>query len=79
MDKQVDTTFREVLSQMRQGDLVMLLPRFLSTTANPSTGPVCFISEALASVAQLRVDAPAGNITPGFEGSPVPASMNSPA
>ena len=78
MAEQVDTTFREVLSQMSQADLVRLLPWFLSATANPSAGPICSISEAFTTFMQSRADVPADNTTPGFEGSPAPASMNSP-
>ena len=38
--EQVDTTFREVPSQMSQADSMRLLSWFLSATVNPSAGPV---------------------------------------
>ena len=59
MAAQVDTTFREVLSQMSQANSVRLLHWFLSAAANPSAGPNHSVSEALATVIQPRVDAPA--------------------
>ena len=79
MAEQVDTTFREVLYQMSQVNLVRLLPWVLFTVANPITGPVCSMSEALASDMQPIVDAPAGDTNPVFEGSLAPASTSSPA
>ena len=66
MAERVDTTFREVLSQMSQVDLVRLLNWFLSITANPGTGPVCSVSKALIKVTQPRADASAGDTTPEF-------------
>ena len=78
MAEQVDTTLREVLSQMSQANLVRLFPWFLSATANPSAGPICSVSEALATVMQPRMDAPADNTTSGFEGYLAPVSMCSP-
>ena len=63
---------------MNQAIWLWLLPRFISTTANPSTGPVWSVSEALTSVMQPRADAPADNTTPGFKGSLTPASMSIP-
>ena len=44
MTKQVDTTFREVLSQMSEANLVRLLPWFLSATANSTAGPIHYHS-----------------------------------
>ena len=79
MAEQVDTTFREVPSQMSQADSVRLLPWFLSTTANPSTGAICSVSEALTTVMQPKADAPTYDTTLEFEGITALASTSSPA
>ena len=46
----MDTTFREVLSQMSQTDSVRLLLWFLSAAAMSGAGPTCSVSEVLTSV-----------------------------
>ena len=66
--EQMDTTFREVLSQMSQADLVKFLPWFLSATAKYATGPTCSVSEALTSIT-----------TSELKGTTALASMSSPA
>ena len=49
MWKQLDTTFREVLSQVSPTNLVRLLPWCLSTAANPCAVPVCSVGEVLTT------------------------------
>ena len=56
--EEMDTTFREVLSQISQADLVRLFPWFLSTTAKSSTGPICSVSEALTAITTSELEAP---------------------
>ena len=68
MAEQMDTTFRKVLSQVSQADLVRLLPWFLSVTAKSGAGPTCSVSEALTSIT-----------TSELEGTTAPASTRSPA
>ena len=55
MAKEMYTTFSEVLSQMRQTDLVRLLPLFLSTAAKSSAGPARSVSEALTAVTHAEL------------------------
>ena len=43
MAEQMDTTFREVLSQMSQADLVRLLPWYLSVTAKSGAALTCSV------------------------------------
>ena len=66
IDEQVDTTFKEVLSQMSQADLVRLLPWFLSVTASSHAGPTHSVSEALTTIVQWMPDAPTDGTTPKF-------------
>ena len=68
MAEQMDTNFREVLSQMSQANLVRLLPQFLSTAAKSIAGPTCSVSEALTSAT-----------TSELEGTAASVSMSSPA
>ena len=68
MAEQMDTTFRKVLSQRSQADLVKLLPWFLSNADISSADPTCSVSEALTSITMWQ-----------FEGTASPASMSSPA
>ena len=79
MAEQVNTTFKEVLSQISQAHLVRLLPWFLSATTSPGAGPVCSVIEALTTVMQPKADASVYNTTWEFKGSTAPASMSSPA
>ena len=67
--EQVDTTLREILSQMSQADWVRLLPWFLCATAHPGTGPLHYVSEALTTVMQPKADAPVDDTTLEFKGS----------
>ena len=64
----MDITFREVLSQMSQADLVRLLPWLLSATAKSRAGPKCSMSEAFTSI-----------ITSELGCTTAPALMSSPA
>ena len=75
---QMDTTIREVLSQMSQANSVRILPWFLSATAKSGAGPTCSVSEALTTIMQPRVDAPMDNTTPEFKGTTALASTSSP-
>ena len=79
MAKEVDTIFREVFSETSSTNLVRLLPWCISTATNPGMIPICYMSEALATTMQQRVDAPAGTTIPESEGSQTPASTSSPA
>ena len=79
MTQQVDTNFREVLSQMSQANLVRLFPWFLSAMASSTAGPLCSVSEAFTTSMQPRVDAPMEDITPELKDTTAPASMSSPA
>ena len=64
MAEQMDTTFREVLSQMSQANLARLLPWFLSAAAKSSVGPMHSVSEALTAIMQPRTDTPTDETTP---------------
>ena len=77
MAEQGDTTFREVLSQVSQANLVRLLPWFLFTAANPGAVPIYYMSETLTTVVQPGADASV-DTTPEFKSSQVLASMISP-
>ena len=66
--EQMDTTFREVLSQMSQANSVRLLPWSLSTSAMSSAGPTHSVIEALTSIT-----------TSELEGTTAPVLMSSPA
>ena len=77
MAEQGDTTFREVLSQVSQANLVRLLPWFLFTTASPGAVPLCSVSETLTTIMQSGADAPV-DTTPEFKGSQVLASTSIP-
>ena len=68
MAEQMDTTFREVLSQMSHANLVRLLPWFLSANAKFHAGSTCSVSEAFTAIT-----------TSELEGSTATASMSSPA
>ena len=75
--EQGDTTFREVLSQVSQANLVRLLPWFLFTAANPGAVPICCVSETLTTIMQPGVDAPV-DTSSEFESSQAQASMSNP-
>ena len=79
MAEQMDTTFREVLSQMSQANSVRLLPWFLPTTAKSSAGPVHSVSEALTTIMQPRADTPMDDTTPELKGTTALACTSSPA
>ena len=73
----MDTTFREVLSQLSQADLVRLLPCFPSASAKPSMDITHMVSETLTTVMQQRVDAPM-DTPPEPEGTTALVFMSSP-
>ena len=49
MAEDADATFWEVFSETSSTDLVRLLPWCISTIANPSVIPVCYMSEELTN------------------------------
>ena len=78
MAKQIDTTFREVLSQLSQADSVRLLPWFLSAAAKSNVVPACSMSEALTTAMQPRADTPMDDTNPELEGTTALAPISSP-
>ena len=77
MAEVVDITFQEVFSEISSTDLVRLLPWYISTAANPNAIPICYMSEALATIMQQGVDAPMATTAPESEGSWALASTSS--
>ena len=75
--EEVGTTLFEVFSKTNSTDSVRLLPWCISTVASPGTIPMHYMSEALATTVQWRLDAPAVTTTCGSKGSQAPASMSS--
>ena len=73
----IDTTFREVLSQVGPADLVRLLTCFYSTADNPGTGPTHSLGEVLTAAMQLEAEAFADDTTPVFERSHAPLPVAS--
>ena len=71
MTEQVDITFREVLYQMGQVNLVRVPPWFLSIATKPRVDLIC-------PVMQQRVDASVADTTPEIKGSQAPTSTSSP-
>ena len=79
MAEKVDATFQEVFSEMSSTDSVRLLPWCISTAANPGMIPIHYMSEALTTTVQQRMDAPVATTALGSEGSQALASTNNPA
>ena len=67
--EQLDTTFREVLSQVSPADLVRLLIWLLSTADNPCAVLTCSVGEVLAATMQSWAEVP-DDVTPGPESPP---------
>ena len=77
MAEEVDTDFWMVFSERGLTDLVKPIPWCLSTTANPGTVSIHYMSEALTIAVQGRMGAQLTATTHNFEGSQAPASMSS--
>ena len=77
MAEEVDTTFWEVFSETSSIESVRLLLRHISTSANPSALPTCYMSEALATTVQWRVDTPVATTAPESQDSQAPVSTSS--
>ena len=74
----MDTSFRDVLSQLSQADSVRPLPWFLSASARSSVGPTHVVSETLTTIMQPRADA-FMDTTPEPEGTTALVPPSSPA